>query len=43
MFNLQIGVSIRLEGDLCFPIYGGKQTSVLRNACEVLKKKKNIS
>ena len=29
------------EGDLCYPIYGGKQTSVLRNICEVLEKKNN--
>ena len=29
------------EGDLCYPVYGGKQTSVLRNGCEVLEKKNN--
>ena len=27
------------EGDLCYPVYGGKQTLVLRNDCEVLEKK----
>ena len=29
------------EGDLCYPVYGGKQTSVLRNGYEVLEKKNN--
>ena len=29
------------EGGLCYPIYEGKQTSVLRNDCEVLEKKNN--
>ena len=29
------------EGGLCYPIYRGKQTSVLRNGCEVLEKKNN--
>ena len=27
------------EGDLCYPVYGGKQTSVLKKGCEVLEKK----
>ena len=27
------------EGGLCYPVYGGKWTSVLRNGCEVLEKK----
>ena len=27
------------EGGLYYPVYGGKQTSVLRNDCEVLEKK----
>ena len=27
------------EGGLCYPVYGGKQTSLLRNDCEVLEKK----
>ena len=27
------------EGDLCYPVYGGKQTSILRNDCEVLENK----
>ena len=27
--------------NLCFPIYEGKQTSVLRNGCEVLENKNN--
>ena len=25
---------------MCYPVYGGKQTSVLRNGCEVPKRKK---
>ena len=29
------------EAGLCCPIYGGKQTSVLRNGCEVLENKNN--
>ena len=29
------------EERLCYPVSGGKQTSVLRNGCEVLKKKNN--
>ena len=29
------------EGGLCFPIYGGKHTLVLRNGFEVLEKKNN--
>ena len=29
------------EGGLCYPVYEGKQTSVLRNGCEVLKRKNN--
>ena len=29
------------EGGLYCPVYGGKQTSVLRNGCEVLEKKNN--
>ena len=29
------------EGGLCYPVYEGKQTSVLRNDCEVLEKKNN--
>ena len=29
------------EGGLCYPVYEGKQTSVLRNGCEVLEKKNN--
>ena len=27
------------KGGLCCPVYEGKQTLVLRNGCEVLKKK----
>ena len=30
-----------IEGGLCYPMYGGKQTSVLRNGCEVLETKNN--
>ena len=30
---------VRGYDNLCFPIYGGKQTSVLRNGCEVLENK----
>ena len=29
------------EGGLCYSVYGSKQTSVLRNGCEVLEKKNN--
>ena len=29
------------DGGLCCPVYGGKQTSILRNGCEVLQKKNN--
>ena len=29
------------KGGLCCPVYGGKQTLVLSNGCEVLKKKNN--
>ena len=29
------------EGGLCYLVYGGKQTSVLRNGCEILEKKNN--
>ena len=29
------------EGGLCYPVYGDKQTSVLRNGCEELEKEKN--
>ena len=29
------------EGGLCYPVYGGKWTSVLRNCCEVLERTKN--
>ena len=29
------------ERGLCCPVYGGKQTSVLRNGCKVLEKKNN--
>ena len=29
------------EGGLCYLVYRGKQTSVLRNGCEVLKRKNN--
>ena len=29
------------EGGLCYPVYGGKHTSVLRNGCEVLEKTNN--
>ena len=29
------------EGGLCYPVYGGKQTSVLTNGCEELKRKNN--
>ena len=27
------------EGGLCYPVYRGKHTSVIRNDCEVLEKK----
>ena len=30
------------EGGLCYPVYQGKQTSVLRNGCGVLEKKNNL-
>ena len=29
------------EGGLCYPVYGDKKTSVLRDGCEVLEKKNN--
>ena len=29
------------EGGLCCLVYGGKQTSIIRNGCEVLEKKIN--
>ena len=29
------------ERGLCYSVYGGKQTSVLKNGCEVLEKKNN--
>ena len=29
------------EGGLCYPVYGGKHTSVIRNGCEILEKKNN--
>ena len=29
------------ERGLCYPVYGGKQTSVVRNGCRVLEKKNN--
>ena len=28
------------EVGLCYPVYGGKQTSILRNGCEVFGKEK---
>ena len=32
---------VYFEGGLCYPVYGDKQISVLRNGCEVLEKKNN--
>ena len=29
------------DGGLCYPVYGGKKTSILRHGCEVLKRKNN--
>ena len=29
------------EGAVCYPFYGGKKTSILRNGCEVFENKSN--